>query len=156
MTFGKQVIRAFEAADAEPVIEIADSLNLSHWSREDLLAELARPDAFLVVAIHKNKHIGFMVGRVVPGQRDGESDAEIYNIGVSRANQLLGVGGRLLRSFLSHCRSENVKAIWLEVRAGNVQAIRFYRNFGFVHFGDRRNFYNDPAEDALILKLDLR
>ena len=40
--------------------------------------------------------------------------------------------------------------IVLEVRASNEAAIRLYSARGFEKIGVRRNFYNNPREDALI------
>jgi ribosomal-protein-alanine N-acetyltransferase len=42
--------------------------------------------------------------------------------------------------------------IVLEVRASNEAAIRLYSARGFEKIGVRRNFYNNPREDALIMR----
>ena len=41
--------------------------------------------------------------------------------------------------------------ISLEVRPSNRPAVGLYTKLGFLEEGRRRNFYNDPTEDALIL-----
>ena len=43
----------------------------------------------------------------------------------------------------------------LEVRAGNAPAIALYGKFGFQKIHIRKNYYQDPVEDALILEKDL-
>ena len=42
------------------------------------------------------------------------------------------------------------KAATLEVRAGNLPAVRLYEAHGFVLEGYRKNYYRDPKEDAAI------
>ncbi len=43
--------------------------------------------------------------------------------------------------------------ITLEVRESNSEAVNFYCRRGFVEISKRNNFYNNPRENALILKL---
>ena len=44
-----------------------------------------------------------------------------------------------------------VEAFTLEVRKSNDSAIRLYESLGFVMEGIRKNFYEEPIEDALIM-----
>ena len=39
----------------------------------------------------------------------------------------------------------------LEVRASNAPAIALYRKHGFQTVGQRRNYYQKPDEDALLM-----
>ena len=39
----------------------------------------------------------------------------------------------------------------LEVRPSNEGAVALYRSAGFEEVGRRRNFYQDPQEDALLM-----
>jgi len=52
-------------------------------------------------------------------------------------------------------KEKNIKEIWLEVRASNVKAIGFYRKNGFEMQFERKNYYQNPTENALILKNSL-
>jgi ribosomal-protein-alanine N-acetyltransferase len=44
-----------------------------------------------------------------------------------------------------------IEAFTLEVRRGNLPAVRLYEKFGFAQEGVRRDFYENPREDALIM-----
>ena len=54
-------------------------------------------------------------------------------------------------NFLKFLRAKSVKAVTLEVRVSNQAAIRMYEKCGFKVEGVRRDFYDKPKEDALIL-----
>ena len=43
--------------------------------------------------------------------------------------------------------------IFLEVRSSNSGARALYAALGFSQEGRRRNYYQDPAEDALVLSI---
>lgn len=56
-------------------------------------------------------------------------------------------------SGISHRRGETAgyHAFLLEVRKSNAAAIHLYEKMGFVSEGVRKNFYERPKEDAVIM-----
>jgi ribosomal-protein-alanine N-acetyltransferase len=48
-----------------------------------------------------------------------------------------------------------VREVFLEVRPSNPGAQQLYRNLGFRLVGRRRNYYMEPDEDALVMRLVL-
>lgn len=62
-----------------------------------------------------------------------------------------GVAGKLLDVFLRFARANHLAFLTLEVRPSNAAAIALYTRFGFRETGRRRNYYDLPREDALIL-----
>ena len=60
-----------------------------------------------------------------------------------------------VRQALFALRSADFTTLWLEVRESNQKARRFYLQNGFVKAGVRKLYYQNPNEDALVLKLDL-
>ena len=57
----------------------------------------------------------------------------------------------LYRSFDNFARGNHLAFLTLEVRPSNTAAIALYRGFGFEEAGRRKNYYDLPKEDALIL-----
>lgn len=62
-----------------------------------------------------------------------------------------GAAGKLLDVFLRFARANHLAFLTLEVRPSNAAAIALYTRFGFREAGRRRNYYDLPKEDALIL-----
>ena len=57
----------------------------------------------------------------------------------------------LLEKLISLCEENRWEFISLEVRKSNMAAISLYEKFLFVPVGERKNFYTNPQEDAIIM-----
>ena len=90
--------------------------------------------------------VGFVVGRGAAGEW------EIENIAVTGAARRRGLGSRLLGEFLHHVRSSGAAEVFLEVRESNRAARKLYEKWAFIEAGRRKSYYQDPQEDALVLK----
>lgn len=82
---------------------------------------------------------GFAVWQELPG-----GEAELLNLAVDPRLRRRGAGRALVEAMSG-------RRAWLEVRASNEGAIRFYESLGFERRGLRRNYYRDPAEDAVVM-----
>jgi ribosomal-protein-alanine N-acetyltransferase len=65
-----------------------------------------------------------------------------------------GLGRSLLRCVLELGARRGARVALLEVRSGNLAALRLYRAAGFEVAGVRRGYYSNPPEDALLLRRD--
>ena len=75
----------------------------------------------------------------------------ITNVAVDPSRRRQGVAAQLLRVFDDFARANHLAFLTLEVRPSNQAAIALYQGFGFIEAGRRRNYYDLPKEDALIL-----
>ena len=57
----------------------------------------------------------------------------------------------MVSAMIAEMAKEGFLEITLEVRAGNNSAIALYESLGFVQEGIRKNFYEKPTEDAIIM-----
>ena len=109
------------------------------WSIPMLEEELFNPQASFLVAEGENGQVlGYAGLQVVL------DEGYIANIAVDPKWRRQGLAGELLEVY---CRFAQA----LEVRASNEAAIALYVKHGFVQAGVRKNYYQDPKEDALIM-----
>jgi ribosomal-protein-alanine N-acetyltransferase len=90
--------------------------------------------------------VGFIIGRQVA------DEWEIENIAVTGSARRCGLGSRLVGELLDLVRSRSGKSVFLEVRESNRAARSLYEKWAFLEVGRRKMYYQNPAEDALILK----
>lgn len=146
-----------DSGDIATLIQLGELCNLSPWTAQNYRDELGNPHSIMLrLEGPDNQLIGFLVGRVIPAADLPESvDAEIYNIAVEDRFRRHGYAQTLLNAFIDRARSSQVRRIWLEVRESNAPAINFYKRNGFRTMTKRREFYSNPQEDALLMRLDL-
>jgi [ribosomal protein S18]-alanine N-acetyltransferase len=133
----------------EDVPVIADIERASYsvpWSELTFRGLLRRQDAELIVAAAGETIVGYSVLWCVMDQ------AELGNVAVSAAWRRRGVGELLVGEMIRRAAARGIREVFLEVRPSNTVARRLYERFGFAHVGRRRNYYQKPVEDALVLK----
>ncbi len=80
-------------------------------------------------------------------------EAHVTLVGVHPQYQRQGFGALLLWAILTLGRHRGLAWATLEVRPSNQPARSLYDKFGFELVGQRRRYYSDTGEDALILWL---
>ena len=115
------------------------------WTQEMFRDELGQGLSWSEVAVEPGGTVvGFLIGRRHP-------DAwHLMDLAVSPAHRRRGVAGGLLRRFLEAADAAPT-AVILEVRQGNVEAVTLYEGLGFIPIGNRRGYYTDTHEDALVM-----
>ena len=78
-------------------------------------------------------------------------EGDISNVAVHPQYRGNGISRKMLEMLMREAREEGVTDFTLEVRAGNVIAVNLYESLGFRTEGVRPRFYDDPAEDGLIM-----
>jgi ribosomal-protein-alanine N-acetyltransferase len=140
------------------VLEIAEAAKLAHWSYSDYKAEIALANS-LTIQINDNyekRVAGFMVMRLITNRDVLEyTQADIMNIAISEKYRKQGLGSKLIRTGIAIAKGHSPSLIWLEVRRSNSPAISFYKKHGFAEEYERKNFYSDPLEDAIIMKMEI-
>ena len=77
-------------------------------------------------------------------------EAELMRICIAQEYRGKGWSVPLLEAALKEMIRRGASSATLEVRAGNIPAIRLYERHGFQKEGLRKNYYREPAEDAAI------
>lgn len=66
-----------------------------------------------------------------------------------------GIGESLIRTLLQEMADEDAVRVELEVRKSNNAALSLYQKFEFVIEGERKNYYSDNHEDAILMGLSI-
>ena len=99
------------------------------------------------VMIHDEKVVGFFECKII------SPEAELYDIAVKKDFQGKGFATLMMNHFLSVVKQQSCDTILLEVNSINNKAISLYTKFGFVKYGERKNYYGD--NDAILMKLEI-
>lgn len=83
-------------------------------------------------------------------------ETDITNIAVKEEYRRMGIGEELLEQFARIMTGKHIGTIFLEVRESNIPAINLYMGQGFEQVGVRKNFYDMPVENALIMAKKLQ
>lgn len=132
--------------DQIAALEIA---NFSHpWSRRQLEDELENDGAIILVAEGED---GTVLGYA--GLNVVLDEGYINNVAVDSSCRRQGVARQLLGAFIRFGQAR-LAFLTLEVRASNAPAIALYEKLGFQQVGRRKDYYDDPKEDGLIMTLE--
>ena len=116
------------------------------WSRNMLAEELDNLlSAFLVALDNSGAVVGYAGLQVVL------DEGYITNVAVRPDCRRQGIAGKLLQVFLDFAQGNKLAFLTLEVRASNYDAIALYGSRGFRSVGRRKNYYEHPKEDAIIM-----
>ena len=116
------------------------------WSRNMLAEELDNALSALLVALDdSDRVVGYAGVQVIL------DEGYITNVAVRPECRRQGIAGKLLDVFLNFAEGNKLAFLTLEVRASNEAAIILYGTRGFRGVGRRRNYYEHPREDAIIM-----
>jgi [ribosomal protein S18]-alanine N-acetyltransferase len=142
-------IRPIEWRDIDTILAIQQaSPEVAQWTARDY-ARIVKGEMAGWVAEENAAVAGFLTARCVA------TDLEILNFAVSVDLRRRGFGTSLLREAVTWGRKSQVEKTFLEVRASNAAALRFYERQGFRVAGSRPRYYTAPVEDALLLTADI-
>ena len=139
------IIRPMEPEDADSVAQIENESFSQPWSRQGFLDALQIPDNIILVAEEDGEILGYECTYV------SFDEGELTNIAVEPEYRGKGIGLMLMKELKHRAEEKSVSKIVLEVRISNATAISLYEKCGFKNLGTRKNFYEQPVEDAYIM-----
>jgi ribosomal-protein-alanine N-acetyltransferase len=166
-------LRRAIASDLDPILALERATDLApHWP-PSTYADILESNALgapsiprslrngweteiqrcLFVAENDNSLIGFAVGLLHPAA--SSRTAELESVVVSANSRRAGIGRALCRAVLDWSRSQGATEVVLEVRASSSAAVALYASLGFTTTARRPRYYQDPADDALLMRLQL-
>jgi len=144
--------------DLLEVVNIEENSGLSRWGWAAYYAELQGANRNLMLVARPkgvgtgdaNLVIGYIAARVTA------DELHINNVAVREIYRGKGVGFSLLSSIVEEGKRVGATTAFLEVRSGNSAAQALYEKVGFTAIATRADYYSEPREDAVVMKLDLR
>lgn len=115
------------------------------WSGQALEQALSDKNALYLSCIQEGRLIACC------GIWQSLEDGDITNVAVEEGSRRKGCARRLLLELMRRAALRGVENFTLEVRESNIPAVRLYESLGFAVEGVRKNFYREPAENALIM-----
>ncbi|HNX37935.1 MAG TPA: ribosomal protein S18-alanine N-acetyltransferase [Candidatus Cloacimonadota bacterium] len=83
-------------------------------------------------------------------------ECSIINVAVDPEDQNRGHGEHMLRELMKILTvRKGIRRYFLDVRESNLPARSLYRKLGFFELGIRKNYYNLPPENAVVMGLIL-
>ena len=116
------------------------------WTWEQLLSQL--PDdshEFLAAESETGELLGYV------GMMTVLDEGYISNVAVSPEHRRQGIADALIHALLERASLRELSFVTLEVREHNAPAIALYRKHGFSPVGLRKNYYEAPVENAVLM-----
>ena len=121
-----------------------ERLNFSApWDEASVRSELTNKLALWLVALDGGQVVGYV------GSQTVLQEADMMNIAVADSHRRRGIARMLVEELI---RQLDAYQLTLEVRQSNAAAISLYDSLGFAQVGLRKNYYQKPKENALILR----
>lgn len=127
----------------------------AHWNAPQYEALFLAGGAERIVLVAVDEEgdqgiVGFLIARCLP------EEWEIENVVVEENARQSGIGLSLVKRLEQEALAAGVGSILLEVRESNAAARRLYEKIGFTSERRRNNYYQSPAEDAVLYRLLLQ
>ena len=141
----KLIIRDMQEDDIPPVLEIERISFSTPCTEHFFLNEIYTKNAFSQVAVFEENVIGYVCANYLL------HESHILNLAVQLDFRRQGVATILMNEAIRELKKKGCAFMYLEVRVSNTGAQKFYELFGFKRESIRKNYYDNPDEDALLM-----
>ena len=122
---------------------MTDVYPVSPWTLEQIQADLSQDQTWYALAYDGIEVIGFLA------VQENLFEAEVLQIAVKQTYQGQGIASALFATLPTD------KEIFLEVRKSNQRAQAFYKKEKMAVIAERKFYYHNPVEDAIIMKREI-
>ncbi|MDE6784984.1 MAG: ribosomal protein S18-alanine N-acetyltransferase [Ruminococcus sp.] len=134
----------------EKVFDILSELDKScvgadGWSAESFKSESAKDNGIVIYCYADMRIVGLISGYFAA------DEADITSVAVDSDYRRRGIAENLMAEFENQL-PEYISEIFLEVRESNFPAVSLYKKCGFEKLHIRRNFYDNPVENAVVMR----
>ncbi|HBP89162.1 MAG: ribosomal protein S18-alanine N-acetyltransferase [Nitrospira sp.] len=150
-----KAIRMATLADLDALVSLEQACFAVPWSRKSFEAEL-----------HGNAFSKILIIPATPGEQLEIpllaficvwvifEEIRFLNLAVHPQFRGQGLARQLILQALCLGNAQGCRRGMLEVRDSNVAARKLYECFNFKEYGQRKSYYTNPSEDAILMMLE--
>lgn len=109
-------------------------------------SQLLKPGDLSFILLNGRQLIAFVLAEHI------ETELNIYKIGVNKPFQGQGFGRQIFQKMLNTAKQSGCVKAYLELRKSNITALNFYKSFNFIIRTERKKYYQQPEEDAILME----
>ena len=117
------------------------------WTADMIRSELNNPSCLYLAAVDGDTLVGYI------GVQTVLDEGYINNVAVRPEYRRKGIAAALISLLINEARAIGLAFMTLEVRESNAPAIALYEKLGFTTVGRRKNDYEKPREDAILMTI---
>ena len=119
------------------------------WSFELIQNNIKSPDSIYILCYADSQAVGYAnVSTVL-------DEAELNRIAVKHSYRRKGAARFIIRQIVRLLKETGHSKLMLEVRSCNRSAVSLYNSCGFSVDGTRKNYYQNPCDDAILMSLNI-
>lgn len=120
------------------------------WTAEQLKSQMRDAQHEFIAAMDGGRVLGYV------GLMYVLDEGYISNVAVHPEARRQGIGDALIDALAAKAAELELAFLTLEVRESNAPAIALYAKHGFHPVGKRKNYYDAPKEDAVLMTCYLK
>lgn len=120
------------------------------WTAEQLKSQMSDEQHEFIAAVSDGRVLGYV------GLMYVLDEGYISNVAVHPDARRQGIGDALIDALAAKAAELELAFLTLEVRESNAPAIALYAKHGFHPVGKRKNYYDAPKEDAVLMTCYLK
>ena len=119
------------------------------WSKSSVLSSIVSEN----MSVYACEYDGCVCGFITVMKIDNE--CEILNLAVAPDKRRRKIADTLLSYAIDTMKNSGVGKVYLEVRSKNLPARSLYEKYGFIPIGQRPKYYQNPVDDAVLMKKNI-
>jgi len=140
--------------DIPEILQIEKESFTAPWSEGMFVGEINNSISYCICARAKYKNESILAGYIIFWMVSPE--IHLHNLAVKNEFRRQHLAFTLLDVMDDIGRNAGAKAVTLEVRPSNTEAIKLDEKRGFVVKETRNNYYTETGEDALVMWADIK
>lgn len=120
-----------------------------NWSEKLIKNDIFNEKSHYYVCFVNDSLVGYINASVIL------DEAELNRVAVHPEYRRLGIARALIKRLIDDLNRRNCNLLMLEVRRNNIEAISLYESLNFKKDGLRKNYYQNPLDDAVLMSLNL-